>query len=245
MKFKDTSLGGQGRDFPETVWDIVRRLGDSSTRVRRAGLEELCRGYWKPIYRYIRLSWAKSNEEAKDLTQAFFLWLMETERLGRYERERGSFRTFLKTVLKNFLRDREEAMDRLKRGGGVRLLSLQAEDAALEGSLPDPGALDPEKEFDRSLRSTLVEHAVERVRGRYMAGAKAIRFRVFEEYELGDAARPTYAQVADRLSLKEGDVRNFLFEVRGEIRREIRAELEGMTGSREELEEEWNALFDF
>ena len=39
----DTSLGGSQKDFPKTAWELIAGPG-------RAGLEELCRRYWKPVY---------------------------------------------------------------------------------------------------------------------------------------------------------------------------------------------------
>src|SRR5436309_796860 len=103
MRAADTSLGGPREDFPKTIGDMVARARDPSAEVRRLGFEELGRQYWKPIYRYARVAWAKSNEDAKDLTQAFFLWLMEGDALDRYLPGRGSFRSFLKALLRHFL----------------------------------------------------------------------------------------------------------------------------------------------
>src|SRR5262252_4981622 len=98
----ETSLGGAGRDFPKTAGDMLSKVLDSSTGVRRAGFEDLSRRYWKPVYYYVRLAWAKTNEDAKDLSQAFFLWLTEGDTLRRYQPERASFRAYLKSLLKHF-----------------------------------------------------------------------------------------------------------------------------------------------
>ena len=76
MKSSETSLGGTAQGFPNTLWEEISQARASDAGDRRAGLEELCRRYWKPIYRYVRIAFAKSNEDAKDLTQAFLLWLM-------------------------------------------------------------------------------------------------------------------------------------------------------------------------
>src|SRR5213078_3082453 len=117
MSFIDTSLGGTKKEFPKTVWDLVLRARDSSAGVRRAGLEELCRHYWKPVYHYVRVSCAKSNEEAKDLAQGFFMHLVESDDLQQYKPDRASFRTYLKMVLKHFVLDEDKKAQALKRGG--------------------------------------------------------------------------------------------------------------------------------
>ncbi|HXG59766.1 MAG TPA: hypothetical protein VNO22_00190 [Planctomycetota bacterium] len=238
---EDTTLGGTRRDFPETQGDFLARVRDASDDVRRAGLEELARRYWKPIYYYFRLGWAKTNEDAKDLTQAFLAWLVEDDALRRYEAERASFRTYLKTLLKRFAQHEEEARGRLKRGGGVRLVSL--DDEALDRTPPvDPGD-DPERRFDREWLRTLTERAVGAVRRQFEANGRALAFRAFEEYDLvNPARRPTYAEVAARLGVKESDVRNHLFAVREEVRAALRRELAELTRDAAELEEEWKAL---
>src|SRR5207245_607719 len=101
MDVLDTSLGGSQQAFPKTVWEMVSRLKDPRPEVRRSGLEDLCRRYWKPVYHSLRVGWTKSNEEAKDATQAFFLWLLEEEAIRGYSTERASFRTYLKSLLRH------------------------------------------------------------------------------------------------------------------------------------------------
>ena len=240
----DTSLGGSGQDFPKTAGDMIAGARDPSSRVRRAAFEDLFRRYWKPVYTYVRLAWAKSNEDAKDLTQAFFLWLLEGDSLARYEQERASFRTYLKMLLKSFVGHQDEAMSRLKRGGGVRIVALDDDRSLLKDALPDAGAADPERLFDQEWRRTLIQNAVERVRKHWSSGDRAVKFRAFERYDLlPPDGRPTYSEIAGQLGIKESDVRNHLFAVREAIRSEIRQELSEMTSGPEELAEEWNAFF--
>lgn len=239
MGIGDTSLGGSGPDFPKTAGDMIAGARDPSSRVRRAAFEDLSRRYWKPVYTYVRLAWSKSNEDAKDLTQAFFLWLLEGDSIARYEQERAGFRTYLKMLLKSFVGHQDEAMSRLKRGGGIRIVALDVKDV-----LPDPGAADPERRFDQEWRRALIQSAVEQVRKQWSSADRAVKFRAFELYDLlPPEGRPTYSEVAGQLGIKESDVRNHLFAVREAIRSEIRQELSEMTSGPEELAEEWNAFF--
>lgn len=226
----DTSLGGAGGVFPETTWGLVSRLRD--TTQHRAALEDLCRRYWKPVYRYARAAWSKSNEDAKDITQAFFLWLLEGEPLRAYAPERGGLRPYLKVLLRRFIGHREAAMQRLKRGGGAIHMSIVD-----DGMVVAPDA-DPEKLFDRAWVHELVTQAVERVRAR----EPEVAFKVYERFELS-TERPSYADLATELGIAVGDVKNHLFRIRENVRREIRADLAQMTADARELEEEWRLLF--
>jgi len=244
MKTGDTSLGGPPQAFPETVWDVVAQARNPSAEVRRTGFEELTRRYWKPIYQFVRAAWAKSNEDAKDLAQAFFLWLMEGNALDRYVPERAAFRTYLKALLRNFYLTKEQALHRLKRGGGIHFLNLDEEGSGFDAVLPSPSESDPEKAFERAWRDHLLSEALSRVRERSLTGNQPVKFRVFEEYYLSpDPDRTTYSSVAERLGIKPSDVLHYLSGIRQELRTEIRRELSKTASNSEELEEEWNVFF--
>jgi RNA polymerase sigma-70 factor (ECF subfamily) len=244
MNSGDTSLGGAQRDFSQTVEDMVRRASDPSTQVRQQGLNDLCRRYWKPVYHHLRVGWAKSNENAKDLAQAFFLWLVEGGALSRYDSRRASFRTYLKTLLRHFVQNQDEALGRLKRGGGVQILMLGDPASPLEGVLEDPHSVDPDEAFHKAWRSSVIARAVDRVRERLLAEGKERKFRVFEAYDLltqGDP--PTYASLGERFGLQGSEVQHYLADVREMVRIEIRKELAQTVSGDEGLEEEWNAFF--
>lgn len=245
MRNRDTSLGGAGVNFTETVWGMVERARAAAPEDRQAGLEELARAYWKPVYHYLRVAWAKSNEDAKDLAQAFFLWITDRNALDRYAHERGSFRTFLKALLRHFVQHHDEALDRLKRGGGRVLVPLEMDEASLASVLPDPKTQSPDEAFEREWRNALMAEAVERVRRRLSSDGAGVKFRVFESYYLdaGPEERPTYAAVAGRLGVKEGEVKHYLCDVREEVRNEIRAHLAQTLSKPEDFQEEWNAFF--
>ena len=231
-KMRNESPTGAGPSaFPPTTWGLVSRLG--RTAEHRAAFEDLCTRYWRPVHGYVRVAWSKSHEDAKDLTQAFFLWLLDGEPLKNYAPERGGFRPYLKVLLRRFVGHQDVALKRLKRGGGAKVLPIVDDGFVASGT-------DPEKTFDRAWIAELVNQAVARVRAR----TDAVGFQVYERFELApEGERPTYAQLAERLSLSVRDVKNHLVRLREEVRREIRTDLREMTSDDGELEEEWNALF--
>ena len=236
MRDADTSLeSGPGR-FPETTHGFLGELGRHGSP--EAAAELLGRRYWRPVYVWLRAAWRKSNEDAKDLTQAFFLWVLEEDLLGQYARS-GSFRGYLKVLLKRFVGHHERALQRLKRGGGRAFVPLDAEAAPAGGPTADPEAL-----FDRAWWTDLVNGAVDRIRERHAAPDAALAFRVYEAYDLpAEPERPTYADLGRRLGLSEADVKRHLFAVRGEVQDEIRRELARLTTDERSLREEWKALF--
>lgn len=244
MSTADTSIGGAGRAFPPTTQGLLGPLRDPSNPLHRQALTEFCSRYWKPVYHYLRIARAKSNDDAKDLTQAFFQELLEGDALSRYAPERGSFRTFLKVLLASFLSHHEEAMRALKRGGGVRTFSLDVVLPPGEDSAGVPQESDPERAFDQAWVTTVMQSAVERVRSRLSSQGREVQFRVFEEHDLlPDGEPPGYETLARRLGIKETQVRDHLVAVRRAVRSEIRAELATLTRDDRELQEEWNVLF--
>jgi RNA polymerase sigma factor (sigma-70 family) len=244
MKDADTTIGDPGGRFPSTAHDILASLRGPDGPPFRAALATLCRRYWKPVYMYVRTAWTKSNEDAKDLTQAYFLWLLESDCLEKFDPSRGTFRGYLKGTLRSFLGHQDAALRALKRGGGAHVLSLEGSPPAMEEVIADPQGVDPEKMFERLWVVEVVRRAIDRIRERYGSQGKETAFRIYEEYVLASSEpRPTYQELANRYALKERDVETCLETLRNEVRREIRAELAELTSDEKSLEEEWHGLF--
>ncbi len=114
--------------FVQTRWSmVVAATGGDSTRARRA-LEHLCATYWYPLYAFVRRQ-GHGAADAQDLTQEFFARLLEKNWLDAVDREKGKFRSFLLAAMRHFLANEWDRANRLKRGGGQTVLSLDAETA--------------------------------------------------------------------------------------------------------------------
>lgn len=91
-------------DFPDTHWTLVRAVQSGNAEEAARAMEELCKGYWYPIYAFLRRS-GRSAHDAEDLTQAFFHRLMTEDALQSAQREAGKLRSWLVGVLKHLLSD--------------------------------------------------------------------------------------------------------------------------------------------
>ena len=98
----------------------------------------------------------KSPEDAEDLTQQFFSRLLEKNYLGRADRDRGKFRTFLLASMNNFLVNEWKRSARLKRGGGQSVVSLDL-DAAEDRYAAEPGGEPNSEDTYDGLRSGIAE----------------------------------------------------------------------------------------
>src|SRR5262245_42500337 len=121
-----TSMGGVDWRLPASTIAMLARWNGSSPPDVKPIVEAIAARHWKAVYAWFRSDRGRSNEEAKDLAQAFFVWLLEGEALARFAPDRGSFRHFFKMLLSNFLSYRERGEHALKRGGGATVVPLEA-----------------------------------------------------------------------------------------------------------------------
>jgi RNA polymerase sigma-70 factor (ECF subfamily) len=242
MNSGDTSLPGPG-GFPTTLWGSLAGGTASDPAQTRARLQELCRRYWRPIYAYILRAWHRSREEAKDLTQDFFVKILEEDVLNTYSRERGRFRTFLKAVLNHFMLDVQRAGKRLKRGGGSVPVPLDLDAASLEAVLPSGRELSPEDAFDQAWMQDLLAEAWEETREELRRQGRNTCLAVFEKSVINPPpeGRPTRRALADEYGLAEHDVQNHLAFARRALRdallRRVRESVSSEGEFRDELRE--------
>src|SRR4030095_11139016 len=111
----------------------IVRANASTTEVRRIALAELCEAYWYPLYSFARRRGC-DHEDASDLTQAFFVHLIEKHALDGLTPTRGRFRAFLLASFKNFQSDARQRAQAQKRGGDLIRIPWDAE--VLEGRYP-------------------------------------------------------------------------------------------------------------
>src|SRR6185436_10004622 len=104
-------------------WSVVLSAGQTNSSHASAALEKLCRAYWPPLYSYIRRQ-GRSRADAKDLTQAFFAKLLEKNFWARADPQKGRFRSFLLTALRQFLADQRDWVKAAKRGGKLSFISF-------------------------------------------------------------------------------------------------------------------------
>lgn len=226
----ETEIGGGERAFPATSWTLLERA-----RKEPAGVEELARLYWKPVYCFLRQAGLKGNEDAKDLAQEFFARIvLDGSLLGRYEPGRGGFRPYLKTALRNFLAQARRDGGAQKRGGQVTIVPL-------EDALPDVQALGPEEAFDKAWERTILARALEGLEARLRREDKALYWEIFRSYELGEA--PTYGELGARLGIGADAVKNHLTHARKAFVDAAKEVLSREVDGPGELSRELDALF--
>lgn len=213
-------MGGPDRPFPTTIWSDILAAGNAGSPDSKQKLEQLLRTYWRPVYVYIRAAWGKTIEDAKDLAQAFFTHLIHKDYLSGARPEKGSFRGYLRTALKHFLIDAERSASARRPDGHLFSIEASTQELADLGTPKDRE--NPDQAYDREWFRGLVLSAVEDLRALLAKEKKETYFEIFRIYCIDapedELARPTYREVADRLGIKETDVRNHLNYCRRHLR---------------------------
>lgn len=236
----------RGGTFPQTRATVLQELRSSDADTRRRAFDALVAAYWKAVYKHVRLKWHVRDEDARDMTQAFFSRAFEKGFFDRFNPRQAKFRTFLRTCLDGFVANERKAIARLKRGGGVEMLSLDFDRAADELRLqdvPDPATLDDS--FDREWVRSIFEHAVEALREDCVRRGRGAQFALFRRYDIEVAEgerRPTYRELAGEFGLSTNDVTNHLALCRREFRRLVLDHLRRICTSDEEFRAEARAL---
>jgi RNA polymerase sigma-70 factor (ECF subfamily) len=225
--------------FPITGWTMVRRAQDGS----QMALNSLFQNYRDPLLIWLRAR-HYSPHDAEDLVQSFCAGLLRHDFLKDVGREKGKFRTFLLTSLKNHLSDDRDNKNALKRGGGQTPNSLQETDDQGQ-PLYDPvgsGAA-PDEEFDRIWAKALLDNALRQLESECARTGHAALCAALEPVMFEDETAAPYRKIAERLGMSEGSVKTAACRIRARLKGIIREEVRQTVDNEEDLEEEIRYLF--
>src|SRR5881392_45718 len=163
------------QSFTTTHWSVVLAARDTDSPEADAALAELCRTYWYPLYAFVRRK-GHSPHDAEDLTQAFFARLLEKHSVAQADRARGRFRTYLLAALTHFLADEWDKARRLKRGGGLEIISFDAASAEERYRLEPIEQLDAAKLYERRWVTTLFDKVLARLEEEFHDSGKGELF---------------------------------------------------------------------
>jgi RNA polymerase sigma factor (sigma-70 family) len=163
--------------FRTTRWSEIFVAAQSQVPGSQEALTRLCNDYWYPLYAFARRA-GHSPPDAQDLTQGFFLSLLQRRALKRANPARGKFRSFLLGSFKHYLYDEADRAQALKRGGGREFVFLDAADAETRYQLEPADELTPEKIYDARWAIILLTRAVDRLREECIASGEEVRFGV-------------------------------------------------------------------
>ena len=229
--------------FATTRWSVVLACDASEGRTgaARAALADLCQSYWRPIFAFI-CHRGYAFTDAQDLTQDFFVRLLEGPLLARADPERGKFRTLLLKALTNFLSDVKEKRSARKRGGDVQFVSWDdwMAEAPSHLSIPETALASwpAERVYDLRWAATVVERALRRLAEECEQQGRGRLFDHLSGSLMAERADVSMAELMQRTGLAESPLRNLLHEMRERYRALLREEVADTVESPESINEE-------
>ncbi|MFP2930316.1 RNA polymerase sigma factor [Pyxidicoccus sp. 3LG] len=228
--------------FATTRWSLIAAAGRPGAPDARGALETLCALYWHPCYAFVRRR-GYAADPAFDLTQGFFMRLLEKNDLATVDRERGRFRSWLLASLKHHLTNDWHREQTQKRGGGAEHLSIDGAEAESQYSLLEPSHdLTPEKLFERRWALALMERALDTLRDEYSRLGKAHLFERLSGSLTGDKGESTWQAIATELGMTEGNVKVTVHRLRNRYRALIQEEIARTVEHDDEVDDELRHL---
>jgi RNA polymerase sigma factor (sigma-70 family) len=227
--------GGDVRfGFPTTHWSQVRAAGESVAEGDEA-FANLCNDYWQPIFAYVRRL-GFSEADAQDLTQGFFVHLLEHRTVRRADQHRGKFRSFLLGALKNYLGNEAARAGRQKRGGKQEILSLDDPSQIISEPSVEAEAV---RSFEQSWANEVVCRSLTRLREKFRGENRIELFGVLERF-LGEAT--VTEEAARTLGSSIGALRTAVSRLRKQFGEQIRLEIARTVSAPDLIEEEFRYL---
>jgi RNA polymerase sigma-70 factor (ECF subfamily) len=235
-----------GAPFVPTQWSLVllsAKDGSRSDAASENALAALCRTYWPPLYSFVRRR-GYGPSDAQDLTQDFFIHLLETNALAKVDRTRGRFRTFLLAALKNFLANAHERRHAQKRGGAFEFLPLDYVVAETEAAVQQEAAIAGEEDqrFEERWAAALVRRAVDQLRAEMKAEGKERLYDELQVFVTGAGVLPDQSETAARLGIPFATLRTHIRRLRERYRDILRAEVARTVATPADVDDELRHL---
>ena len=223
--------------FGSTEWSLVLAASN------RGGLalDRLCRAYWRPVYVYVRAT-GLPRAEAEDATQEFFADMLRRQWLKLADRERGSFRAFLRTSVRLFRHNRRRTAHAQKRGAGEPPLSLDTETCEHELAARAAVETDPATLYERSWAECVLKAALARLDAEHAAADKRARFERLRPFLTAAPAAGDYERIARDLASTPGQIAVAVPRLSRRLGEMIRAEVAATLADRNEVEAELRYL---
>jgi RNA polymerase sigma-70 factor (ECF subfamily) len=232
------TLPGSSR-FPTTRWTLVLAAGEPHKKEASSALIALCENYWYPLYAYLRRR-GYPADQSQDLTQDFFVRVLEGRYLDHADPAKGRFRSFILTSLKFFVADEEDRQRAHKRGGGML---VQLEFASGEERYQREPANDetPDRIFERRWALSVLDRVLEKLRSEFVSHGRPEHFERLKGFLLGHSDAP-YAALAQEMNTSEGALKVAVHRLRKRYRELLRQEIADTVADPAEVESELRYL---
>ena len=223
--------------FPATRWSRIHVAGHSGIDGQDA-FADLCAAYWPPVFAYLRRR-GYADADAQDLTQGFFLHLLEHRTARRADATRGKFRSFLLGALRNYVANTAESDTRQKRGGDCEVLSLDDPRRTFEEPASDSAA---DRFYEESWAQEVMHRALNRLRAKFAQENRSALFNGLEGFLDVAGNDAALDAAAAELHLSAGALRTAVSRLRKQFAEQVRLEIARTVSAPHEIDKEFQCL---
>jgi DNA-directed RNA polymerase specialized sigma24 family protein len=241
VNLERTAGEDRAADFRTTRWSLVLEACHNQQPEGRSALAELCGIYWYPLYAHVRRR-GYNPDDAQDLTQGFFLHLLERDAFAQVDARKGKFRSFLLASLNNFLAAAYHHANAAKRGGGQVLVPLDVVAAEDRYQVESAGQLSGDEIFDARWALTLLDETVRRLQERY--ASKPQIFEALKVFLVPTKQTSSYEEVAAKLGVSVPAVKMLIHRLRQQYTSLLRQEVARTLSDPAEVDQEIHYLCD-
>ena len=203
-----------------TRWSLVVAARGNDQQAR-AALAELCQAYRGAVLAYARRH-CGGDDEAEDLTQAFFVEFLEHALYASADPQRGHFRSYLFTALSRFIRHAQVRDATQKRGGGQSFVAL---DSVLAEALPDADGATPDAVFEREWAQAVLAQALRALEREAAQAHREVLFVRLRAFLLEPPASAAYRSLEKELGVRANTLAAAVHRWRERLRELVREEL--------------------
>lgn len=239
-----TDMGGIRASFLTTHWSLIEAVQKDQDK-DQALIGLLLKRYWKPVYCYLRRK-GRANEEAKDLTQAFFQEIVLNRHLvDRADPSRGRFRSFLLHSLDQFLIDQRRRESAAKRIPKDKLVPFDiCNPPALPQTILERS---PEDCFTYAWKSELLDRTLAEVQAECEQQGLQTHWQLFRDKVLLPTLEDHPSQPMKTLCTQygvadESTAFNMLLTVKRHFRAALRRNLRNTVVNEDDIDEEWQEI---
>jgi RNA polymerase sigma-70 factor (ECF subfamily) len=202
-------------------------------------LADLCEAYYEPVVSYLRNVF-RDADAAREMSHSFFAEMLGGGTIHSADQGRGRFRSYLLGAVKHFIGHQREAARRMKRGGGMQVVSLDDEDAI---AVPDERQLPPDVVFDRQWAITVMSRSMEALRAECVAAGRGPFFEAVSGILHGQANHGDQTVIAAECGMTFDAFRMAVSRLRKRLRDCVKAEVAGTLEDPAVVQDEMETLF--
>ena len=226
--------------FQTTRWSLVLEAAQGAEGSAGA-LAWLCETYWYPLYAFIRRQ-GNDADAARDLTQSFFLHLLDKQALQRIDPQQGRFRAFLLASAKNFLANERAHEQALKRRADNPAFQLGFDDAEQRYVAEPATVLGPDDLYETRWALSVLDRAMRRLEEEQESAGKAASFTRLRGHLTGEEA--PYDRLARDLESTAGALRVAVHRLRVRLGALLREEVAQTVSDPRDIDHEIRCLLE-